>query len=224
VWGIMGAHNVAAPHRRDRIWIVANSDRQRRAGRGVCRHGEIKETPTGSLYTSASRSSEEWREDLANPDSTRPAQQKRSKQKLGHWLIDGSEDVPDSNEDGRGGVLREAGQGEDFEELRNDANWKSPEARGDWSPCREIPDSESQRRKKEPSTSYRLDTEESELGASDAWGINSQPGKPWEPEPLLGRVAHGVANRLQRLEAIGDGQVPAVAASIWRILSKEFDQ
>tara|TARA_R110002167_G_C12509937_1_gene637148 strand:+ start:172 stop:450 length:279 start_codon:yes stop_codon:yes gene_type:complete len=25
-WGIMGAHHVAAPHKRDRIWIVANSN------------------------------------------------------------------------------------------------------------------------------------------------------------------------------------------------------
>jgi len=24
-WGIMGAHHVAAPHRRDRIWIVGNA-------------------------------------------------------------------------------------------------------------------------------------------------------------------------------------------------------
>ena len=29
-WGIMGAHHVAAPHKRDRIWIVAtNADKQR---------------------------------------------------------------------------------------------------------------------------------------------------------------------------------------------------
>jgi len=34
----------------------------------------------------------------------------------------------------------------------------------------------------------------------------------WESEPDVGRVAHGVAHRVDRLKAIGNGQVPAVAA------------
>ena len=41
------------------------------------------------------------------------------------------------------------------------------------------------------------------------WGIKSR----------LGRVAHGVANRVDRLKAIGNGQVPAVAAAAFRYLS-----
>ena len=40
----------------------------------------------------------------------------------------------------------------------------------------------------------------------------------WETEPDLGRVAHGVALRVDRLRAIGNGQVPAVAALAWRVL------
>ena len=35
----------------------------------------------------------------------------------------------------------------------------------------------------------------------------------------MGRVAHGVASRVDRLRAIGNGQVPAVAALAWRILA-----
>jgi len=41
----------------------------------------------------------------------------------------------------------------------------------------------------------------------------------WETEPALGRVADGVAHRVDRLKAIGNGQVPAVAAAAFRILS-----
>ena len=37
-------------------------------------------------------------------------------------------------------------------------------------------------------------------------------------EPRLGRVAHGVAHRVDRLKAIGNGQVPAVAAVAFLIL------
>jgi DNA (cytosine-5)-methyltransferase 1 len=42
----------------------------------------------------------------------------------------------------------------------------------------------------------------------------------WSAEPDVGRVAHGVASRVDRLRAIGNGQVPAVAALAWRILTQ----
>jgi DNA (cytosine-5)-methyltransferase 1 len=41
----------------------------------------------------------------------------------------------------------------------------------------------------------------------------------WETEPNVGRVADGVASRVDRLKAIGNGQVPLCAAEAWRILS-----
>jgi len=43
----------------------------------------------------------------------------------------------------------------------------------------------------------------------------------WQSEPDVGRVAHGVASRVDRLAAIGNGQVSAVAATAWRILSRQ---
>lgn len=41
----------------------------------------------------------------------------------------------------------------------------------------------------------------------------------WSAYARESRVAYGVANRTHRLKAIGNGQVPAVAALAWRILS-----
>ena len=41
----------------------------------------------------------------------------------------------------------------------------------------------------------------------------------WAVEPNVGRVAHGVAARVDRLKAIGNGQVPQCAAEAWRLLS-----
>ena len=43
----------------------------------------------------------------------------------------------------------------------------------------------------------------------------------WESEPNVGRVANGVAARVDRLKAIGNGQVPLCAATAWRILGGE---
>ena len=40
----------------------------------------------------------------------------------------------------------------------------------------------------------------------------------WVAEPELDRVAYGVARGVDRLKAIGNGQVPAVAALAWRLL------
>ena len=41
----------------------------------------------------------------------------------------------------------------------------------------------------------------------------------WETEPDMGRLADGVPDRVDRLKAIGNAQVPIVAATAWKILS-----
>ena len=46
----------------------------------------------------------------------------------------------------------------------------------------------------------------------------------WEFEPNVGRVVNGMASRVDRLKAIGNGQVPLCAATAFRILSQEFGE
>lgn len=46
----------------------------------------------------------------------------------------------------------------------------------------------------------------------------------WESEPGVGRVAHGVAHRVDRLRCIGNGQVPLCAATAFRILYKRLNE
>ena len=41
----------------------------------------------------------------------------------------------------------------------------------------------------------------------------------WDAEPNVGRVANGVAARVDRLKAIGNGQVPLCAATAWKVLT-----
>jgi len=53
-------------------------------------------------------------------------------------------------------------------------------------------------------------------GAEPRWNPYAPP---WQSEPDVGRVANGVAKRVDRIKAIGNGQVPAVAATAFRILS-----
>jgi DNA (cytosine-5)-methyltransferase 1 len=56
--------------------------------------------------------------------------------------------------------------------------------------------------------------------------VHTQPSiegldrKNWQAEPKVDRVANGVAYGMDRLKAIGNGQVPLCAATAWRILSE----
>ena len=51
----------------------------------------------------------------------------------------------------------------------------------------------------------------------------AQRGGWWTVEPAVGRVADGVASRVDRLKAIGNGQVPAVAALAWHTLASRME-
>ncbi len=61
-----------------------------------------------------------------------------------------------------------------------------------------------------------------EVDGPEAIGPSSGFGRPswWELEPALGRVAYGVAARVDRLRAVGNGQVPLCAATAFNLLSK----
>ena len=49
-------------------------------------------------------------------------------------------------------------------------------------------------------------------------------GEWWAVEPELGRVADGVAHRVDRLRAIGNGQVPRVAGEAWNRLIENYKE
>lgn len=65
-------------------------------------------------------------------------------------------------------------------------------------------------------TSHSETTREGEANHA----VNERVTHYWSIEPDVGRVAHGVANRVDRLKALGNGQVPAVAARAFTILSE----
>lgn len=59
------------------------------------------------------------------------------------------------------------------------------------------------------------------MGGSESIEESERPNW-WTAEPDVGRVAHGVAHRVDRLKAIGNGQVPLVAATAFQILSERL--
>jgi DNA (cytosine-5)-methyltransferase 1 len=57
------------------------------------------------------------------------------------------------------------------------------------------------------------------FGDSGNWPRD--PAEDPAAESFVGRVADGVADRMDRLGAIGDGQVPAVVRAAWRLLTSD---
>ena len=52
----------------------------------------------------------------------------------------------------------------------------------------------------------------------ESWRASIGSAQWWEIEPPVDRVADGMVDRVDRLKAIGNGQVPLCAATAWRIL------
>ena len=72
---------------------------------------------------------------------------------------------------------------------------------------KEVPNTSSERL--EGWESPGRESEENSSSSGSCW---------WSTEPNVGRVANGVAARVDRLKAIGNGQVPLVVAQAWEIL------
>ena len=137
-WGVLGAVDAGAPHKRERIWIVADAGRK---------HGGQR-----------------------HPTELDAKAQERAARAIHHQSGGaGSEDVANAN-------------GEGSQEREGKRSHPQPE---------------------QPTP----------------FGGSGQEGEWWESEPAVGRVANGVAHRVDRLKAIGNGQVPAVVALAWEVLS-----
>ena len=127
-WGVVGACDVGAPHRRERCWIVANTQSKRCGEKMELRHHQPEE-------------------------------------------------------------------------------WSS-------SGCKKMADTNRQRQQELHAASISSEARQHPMGVVKGWRENW-----WAVEPDVGRVADGVAARVDRLKAIGNGQVPQCAAYAWRILT-----
>jgi len=193
-WGVVGAHHAGAPHKRDRIWIVADANdtgqhsaqRKRqtrndtRRGRSILADAEGERGGAGLCEAGS----------LLNGDQ--PA--------------NGGGDVADPLRDGsqRGGEKRPAPR---------------PAGLCGGARCDEEQDLSNPEDERLLRGIGSGGEDSAERGSFDGGEAVDAGGQWWATEPGLGRVAHGVAARVDRLKAIGNGQVPAVVRLAWRVLS-----
>ena len=196
-WIVLGADDVGAPHRRKRLWILADSNNT--GQRSSARRGQSSRE---QARDDARRRGSEVAD--SNAGHIQPNQTIRTG---GIAADDGSQFMADSYSDdgwtGSGTVAQ--GRGSRLEHRSGSAGQSIGRSRED------VADTNSER------GCLR------ETNGQDAKDVGQSPGRSeygvWDAEPNVGRVANGVANRVDRLRAIGNGQVSRVAAVAWRILN-----
>jgi DNA (cytosine-5)-methyltransferase 1 len=72
------------------------------------------------------------------------------------------------------------------------------------------------------SSSKNVERQRKPIGIQEARNTFGSPSW-WQVEPNVDRVANGVAARVDRLKAIGNGQVPLCAATAWRLLKERLE-
>jgi DNA (cytosine-5)-methyltransferase 1 len=163
-WGVMGANYVGAPHKRERIWILAYSKHSRY-------FNSIKRINDEKIGIQE-KNREEW-SGCGLP--VRASGMERNGQS--NRLYDGRKTV--SNSDNKRLQGREISRSD--EENRPQPDDEQPA------------------------------------------GCSRKSGRGWEVEPDVGRVANGVAARMDRIKALGNGQVSQVAAIAWQLLSERIE-
>ena len=172
-WGVVGACHVGAPHRRERIWILARRDK-------FLSYSQHNWTGWGQQQQESVE--EKTGDDVANSEEL---------------FCNGGDD------NSRFSLERES-----ISKLGNNCRTEY------------VADSMCKRQPRQRSYWYASDpAEKREREADRTWA--ERVGHIWGIESRLGRVANGVADRVDRLKAIGNGQVSIVAATAWRILGGE---
>ena len=203
-WGVLGAADVGAPHQRDRIWIRAKR-------RDILPHAELH----GHGWREQQSESAE-KTNVANTNSLNDAV-RRNGQDHAESVAGGGYEPRGSLGDSGAGCQESTGEGSNVD------NANSAHGEGDQRSKRTQP------KHANPDSAGPCPLTEN---TRSVWGIGSQTDaykktggerwngsvQWWEVEPDLGRVADGVAARVDRLKAIGNGQVPEVARTAWSVM------
>ena len=178
-WTVLGASDVGAPHRRERIWILAHSERNAGNQRREFSMQRRWKNEAEQAGVGGGRTRSYWPKDpadVADADCLRKPQPQRCEQN----------------------------------QRRRSCNCGCATHLADT-------DSDSAQRLVAESQACEYRRPIGLLGG--AGGFPAWPADPAEaPESRVGRVVDGMAHRTHQLKAIGNGQVPRVAATAWRML------
>ena len=189
---IIPACGVDAPHQRKRVFIVAHSIGQRHRGRDNGNAERMRRE-----IQIARPGAGEKREVLAYPNAARQLQPQGTIGELWRWAGNSGQDVADA------GSQRLISQPESCRQFR---------ATGVGSSGQDVQHSNNQRCEELMPAS---EPDEQRFGS----GRLAQRGDIWPAEPNVGRVAHGVPKRVDRLRGLGNAVVPQQAYPILQAIA-----
>lgn len=199
-WGVISAADTGAPHLRERIWIVAYAMPPWEWGNK--RQSEDETNALGYTDNNGQAATEITRSIIAGSDSSKT------------WQSETGE----SERSGEQYAQMANPKSERCRETRQ-LRYHQSEERTSCS-SEELADHSSIHEQRIfASDSYQKKWQEQSHGSA---GSYSHGFGRWPAEPNVGRVAHGVAARVDRLKAIGNGQVPRVAATAFNLLSGQI--
>ncbi len=196
-WARFSASNFGAPHIRDRLWIVGYSLSER-LNKGREDNGKYDRHFTSSANKNTRT--------LANTQSIRCQENGLS--------IGAEQEKPLSGIKGKDVANPKSIR------LEQTRKYKSSSEKWLTGCGHELSDTNCERCKQ---VEQRVFSRTQSEGSSDSSQYSSftRGWEWWAIEPELGRVADGVANRVDRLKAIGNGQVSIVATSAYEYLGGE---
>jgi len=213
-WGVLGAADIGANHQRDRIWIVAR-------WKGNLPHAQhdrirwweqqqksVKETHGETSDSASIGSQKQTNECLLEGKGWSELQSEQSRYtsnvantRCQLWDEGNSGDLDTQEEIGTSSPIlnQSSGQGCGEDQMANPREIR---------PCGEKTEQGLARE-------FRL----AECGMDRDWWQREPEFVPRTTQRNMGGVADGLASRVDRLKAIGNGQVPLCAATAWRILN-----
>ena len=217
-------------HRRDRLWIICRNvgDTKHDGSSTTTVTGSIGKTgehdTQGQSKTSQSERASQSRDSGSLGESTRAEHVGNSESKRHERRTDAEREGPESEQEQRLSVRSESsGSSEDVAYTQS----MHSNVSGEYTQQGEGQVSELGERSSEVNVAY-TDSERSqgqwrehepisrqETGHAASYSDKEiRARKNWQPEPRVGRVAHGVSNRVDRLRGLGNAIVPQISMRI----------
>ena len=210
-WCIVSASDCGAPHKRDRFWLVGNTNN----------YGQTS-TKVSASTAQGSNCSETWQEQTSELEGSGQQHEAVADSNVQHGQRRSQSQQPASvgeeswnQSSGCGAKVADTTS----QRLRREQRQEQERGRVRFAYSgEEMVDSTSERQQRQGQSWFGSDPAEAREGETDH-AFAERVGHIWGIESPVGRVANGVAARVDRLKAVGNGQVPIVAATAFRILS-----
>jgi DNA (cytosine-5)-methyltransferase 1 len=191
-WHCITAASIGAPHRRDRIWIVA-----------YLRDNTRRDSITGSLGRDGER---ELEERVRTSETTETTGSSQTSEAMAYANDNGSHGSKDSESNCSRDDGDKTRQNKSFK-LEGSSNL-GQNFQGSREKIANVAYANSERLEGQREISSRI-SEELKNPSYTRW---------WEIEPSVGRVAHGVSGRVDRLKQLGNAVVPQIPELIGRAI------